>query len=282
MSRPVLIDGNAGKIAVHELAGESDNETILLVCHATGFLGRVYRAFAHELRDDARTVALDFRAHGDSDAPQTPAEFAWSAMADDVRAVIDHLAPNPDSLHGFGHSMGAAALLETERRSPGTFASAMAFEPIVPPGPISGPDSPIVKAARGRLRSFPTYADALARYAARPPLNLFRADVLSDYVRHGFAEVDDVVTLKCTPENEATTYGMAGEIHLGVIAEIDLAVRVAKSGDGAFPAQLANEVARQLPNGVLVDFPTLTHFGPLQDPVIVANAMRSLIHETDA
>ena len=269
MTEPRFIDGPIGRIAVHDLGGSGDHT--LLVSHATGFLGRVYRAMAAELSDTVRVVAFDFRGHGDSDTPQNEDDFSWQGMTDDLDAVIDHIGVDP--LHGFGHSMGGAALLESERRRPGTFTTAMVYEPIVPPGDFRD-NSPMTRAALGRLRTFPTYADALRRYAAKPPLGLFRADVLSDYVSHGFEAIDEEVTLKCTPESESATFANAGTIRLNTLSEIAFEVVVAKSGDGGLPAQLANAIIEELPNATSITFPTLTHFGPLQDPVVIANAVR--------
>ncbi len=269
MTTTELIDGHAGAIALHHLGG--DGPVTLLVGHATGFLGKVYRALAHELRHDAMVVALDFRAHGDSDTPDDEAGFGWLGMVDDALRVVDHL--NAATLHGFGHSMGGAALIGAERERPGTFTSLYAFEPIIPPAPFPG-ESPLARAARGRLRSFPNRASALERYASRPPLGLFRADVLSDYVRHGFADSEDGVTLKCTPESEASTFLNAGSVTLAHLADVHCEVVVGQSGDGGLPAQLAEHIAEALPNGSLHHFPTITHFGPLQDPVLVANDIR--------
>ncbi len=270
MTTSTMIDGDVGPIAVHDFGGQSD--ATLIVAHATGFLGQVYAAFARELANQARVVALDFRAHGDSATPDDHEQFSWHRMADDLQAVIDYLgAP---TLHAFGHSMGGAAVLEVERRSPGTFRSALLFEPIVPPGPFSDTgESPLSKAALGRTRTFASRGEALQRYASRPPLGLFRADVLNDYVRHGFVETDEGITLKCRPESEAATFTNAGELSLEMLPEIELGVVVGRSGDGGWPAQIASTVAIELPNGRLRDFPTLTHFGPLQDPVSVALAM---------
>lgn len=278
MTSTTFIEGPVGPLAVHELGGAGDD--VLIICHATGFLGRVYRAFAEELTDHVRVVAIDFRAHGDSATPTSIDQFSWSGMADDLAVVIAHL--HARRLHGFGHSMGGAALLEVERRKPGVFSSAFVFEPIVPRGAFSDTgESPLSRAARGRLRSFPTRADALQRYASRPPLSLLRADVLSDYVNHGFRDSEVGVTLKCSPESEANTYAMAGLIHLGLMPEIELDVLVGRSGDGQMPAQLAEAVAEALPKGQLRDFPTITHFGPLQDPVTLALAMLDTIGSAD-
>ncbi len=274
MNEPEFIDGAVGKIAIHDLGG-SGSET-LLIAHATGFLGRVYRAFAKELTKDAHVIALDMRAHGDSDTPEDDNDMHWHGMADDLRRVVAHIGA--ESLHGFGHSMGGAALLEVERTTPGTFTSAMVYEPVVPPGPFGPEPSPIQRAAAGRMRTFPSRGHALERYGARPPLGLFRADVLSDYVRHGFAEgTNGEITLKCAPESEALTFANAGTIPLASLKDIDLDVVVAVSGEDSMLASLVDEIVEMLPNGRAQRFPTLSHFGPLQDPVVVANAVRELI-----
>ncbi len=274
MTEPTLIDGGAGKLAIHELGGEGDK--VLLVCHATGFLSQAYRAFAHELSANLRVVGVDMRAHGDSDAPQDPKLFDWNGMADDVLRAVDYIGAA--QLHGFGHSMGGAALLGAEREKPGTFQSAMVFEPVVLQGKFPG-ESKLARAARLRQPTFPSPQHAFERYGSRKPLGLFRADVLHDYVTHGFSQDghDETVTLKCSPKSESQTFSMAGTIPLGSLSTIELSIAVARSGDGQLVSQLAQPLADQLPNGYLIEFETLTHFGPLQEPVVVANAMRDLI-----
>jgi len=266
------IDGEVGRLAIHDLGGEGP--ATLIVAHATGFLGQVYRAMANELNDVAHIVALDFRAHGDSDAPANDDDFAWTGMVDDLLRVVDHISA--DVLHAFGHSMGGAAVLGAELDRPGTFRSILVFEPIVPPGKFAG-ESAIAAAARMRTRTFSNRAAVLERYSSRPPLGLFRADVLFDYVTHGFTDHEDGVTLKCTPENEAATFGGAGSIRLDQLTALPTPVTVAKSGDGGLPAQLVDPIVNTLPNATLLHFDDVTHFGPLQEPVGVANAIRALI-----
>src|SRR5689334_18939927 len=114
-------------IAVHDLGGEGPT---LLICHATGFCGGAYRPLAAALAPHHRVFALDTRGHGES-TPPDDGDFDWSGMADDVAAaasaVASAVAPGP--LHVVGHSMGGAAALLAEHRSPGTFTSAYLYEP---------------------------------------------------------------------------------------------------------------------------------------------------------
>jgi len=280
-----MLDGATGALALHELPGNPDASNALLICHANGFNGPVYRAFAAAIDADVRVFALDFRGHGDSDTPTGEDGFAWSGMTNDVLTAIDHLHTlSFNSIHGFGHSLGGAAMIDAERQSPETFASLMVFEPVIAPQGTFDRASPLVRSAEGRLRSFPSAEAALMRYAARPPLGLFRADVLYDYVRHGFTEqTDGTVTLKCAPESEAEVFrGGAQTIHLDLVADVQANVVVAVSGDKQFAGQLAAPIVEQLPNGELIEFPTLTHFGPLQDPVGVANTMSKIIASAEA
>ncbi|MEV6069058.1 alpha/beta fold hydrolase [Nocardia sp. NPDC052001] len=49
-------------------------------------------------------ISLDARGHGRSEKPHDPARYSWHAMADDVRALYDHLGL--DEVAQVGYSMG--------------------------------------------------------------------------------------------------------------------------------------------------------------------------------
>src|SRR4051794_39364521 len=113
-------------VAVHDLGGDGPP---LIICHATGFCAGAYIPLAEHLAD-RHVWALDFRAHGDSTAPEQD-RFDWDGAADDLAAVLAELGDDP--IDAFGHSMGGAALMLVEARRPGTLRSAYLFEPIVVP-----------------------------------------------------------------------------------------------------------------------------------------------------
>jgi pimeloyl-ACP methyl ester carboxylesterase len=52
-----------------------------------------------------RVIAMDNRGHGQSDKPHEPAAYDSAVMAEDVRALLDHLGIK--RLHVMGYSMGA-------------------------------------------------------------------------------------------------------------------------------------------------------------------------------
>lgn len=75
----------------------------ILLLHGYYDDGRRWVRLADDLRDDHEVVAVDFRGHGQSDAPKTG--YSVDDRITDINAVIDHLdLANPVLL---GHSMGA-------------------------------------------------------------------------------------------------------------------------------------------------------------------------------
>lgn len=263
------------RLAVHELGTSDPDAPPLLLCHATGFHGRVWRAVAEEL-PGWRCLALDFRGYGDS--TEQAGALHWRGFADDVLAVVDALDLAP--VAAVGHSKGAAAILLAEQDRPGTIERAVCFEPIVFP-PFEGERGPnhLSEITKKRRETFGSYEEAIANFASKPPLGSLRPDVLEDYVRHGFAEQPDgTIRLKARREHEAITYEMGGHhdafVHLG---EVKCPVLVAHGGDDDGPAQLAPLVADALPDAELRAFAGLGHFGPLEDPSGFAAVVREFL-----
>ena len=134
--------------------------------------------------------------------------------------------------------------------------------------------------ARSRRSTFPSRDDALARYASRPPLNTMRADVLKAYVADGFVDLPDgSVRLACLPDDEARTFESETKVHTSNVADVATPVTVAVGHDeeGPNPARLGAGLVAALPHAELVHRPELGHLGPFQDPVLVAEDVRSRI-----
>ena len=256
-------------VAVHELGGTGPP---LLVAHATGFLGTVYAPLAAGLVDHFRVVALDFRGHGWSGRPDND-DFGWDRMTLDLLAVAERLGDAP--ITAFGHSLGGGTLLLAEHERPGTFASLVLFEPIVFPDDheFDGPN-PMAAPARGRRPSFPTRADALARYGSRPPLDEMRADVLEIYVRDGFVDLPDgSVTLACAPDDEAATFDSDTKVRTSTITDVMSSVTVLtgrEDEDAPSPARFGPMIVEALPDGRLQVHPEIGHLGPFEQPDAVA------------
>lgn len=262
-------------LAAYELGGTGE---VLLIAHATGLCGAMYQLLADELVDDFRVVALDFRGHGDSTGA-TEIDLRWDRMAEDVVAVTERIGSGP--IHGFGHSMGGAALLLAERNVPGLFSSLFLFEPIIFPDdfPTEG-QNVMGDAARRRRVEFESRAEVLYRYAGRPPFNQVHAGFLAGYVDNGFAQQPDGrVRLKCLPEVEAQVFENGRDVKLSIVEHLTTPVVVAVGHDepGSNPARMGPPLAEALVRGELIRYDHIGHFGPLQDPWTVARDIRQHI-----
>ncbi|MBK5221882.1 MAG: alpha/beta hydrolase, partial [Acidimicrobiia bacterium] len=269
-------------IAVHDMGGTGP---VLLFAHATGFHGRVWTPIAERLADQFHCVAIDFRGHGDTRAPEGH-DFDWSWFADDVLGVVDTLVVD-EPIFGVGHSKGGAALLMAEQRRPGTFASLYCYEPITFPRRESGTSAadvaanPLAAGALRRREVFASRAEARTNYASKPPFDGLDPAALSAYVDHGFDDLPDgTVRLKCRGANESATYTMSMRHDAyDRLGEIACPVTVARGAEEA-PADNADAVAAALPLGRLERHDDLGHFGPLEAPDRIAGCIRAAFEET--
>ncbi len=269
-------------LAVHDQGG-SGRPTLL--CHANGFHGAVWEPLSAALGDGFERWALDFRAHGRSEAPPD-SKLGWPEFGADVLASIDGLGLAAGEILGIGHSMGGAALLIAEQTRPGTFAGLWLYEPITPPsslmtGALAEGPNPMAEGAERRRASFPSHAEAIANFASKPPFNVLRADALHAYVRHGFvAGEDGKVHISCRPADEARIYRSAST-HRAFerLGEVRCPVVVACGHDELGPALFAPAIVDELPHGRLERIEPLGHFGPLEAPEICANSVRRLAAE---
>lgn len=288
--RSYMIPGPVGALAVHKWDSndEDANGTPILLAHPTGFHGRIWAPVAERLVAEGHRVwSLDFRGHGDSDAPAMNGDgYSWDGFASDALAVIDHLglASDPTLLAG-GHSKGATALLLGEARRPGTYPRIWAFEPImfptghVPFGGVPPDEFPMARSARRRRNEWASIEEANQAYSSKPPLDVMTPESLRAYVEYGLRDRGDgVFELKCAPEVEAATYSMAPSNGAwAVLPEVNANVLVACGADSTdIGPPLATRIAQRLPHGTLEVWPDSGHFGPQQDPDACAESIQRL------
>lgn len=261
------------ELQTYDFGGEGP---LVVMCHATGFCGAVWHPVAEVLRSRYRCVALDFRAHGASTAPEDGV-MRWSGMADDVTAVVEHYGDG-GPVRGVGHSLGGGSLVLAEAAGPGMIDAAWLFEPILF-GPARDDAAPapseMSNQARLRRNRFPSRDDIFDRYHSRPPLNLLDERCLRAYVEYGFVPVDPAnpeagLMLACTPEHEARVF----EQHMTGAdqASRDLGPSWALAvGEGTGVVTDAVEAAAEAnPDLQLIHYDDLSHFGPLEAPDLLA------------
>ena len=280
--------------------GEASRRVVL--AHANGFHGAVFAPLIAALcARGYACYALDFRGHGRSSSPVN-ARYEWSALAEDCAAVVTALGLH--GCHAFGHSCGGHALLMAEARRPGTFRSIYAFEPIfiVPQNALeaydASPGSPLmasteylVKSATRRRARFSSVAEALTTYKSKPPMNALDDRALEAYVKDGGFVRDadsapDGVKLACSVDTEVSIYraGEGATDAFAALPRVTCPVIIAKgtsfARDGASPiysAVIAPALAAAVQRGRVIEFPNVSHFGPMERPDDVAASVLDFI-----
>jgi len=279
-------------IAVYDFGGRGPD---LLLAHATGFCAEVFSPLARAFGDRYHCWGLDLRGHGRSDRPDD-GNFEWSGFATDVLAVVGHLGLRRPA--AFGHSCGGASVLLAEEAAPGTFSSLYCFEPVVfrePVGRIGAAlaeDNPLSNGARRRRDTFPSAEDAFVNFASKPPYADLDPEVLRCYVEAGFELVPaseggdgQSIRLLCQREDEAEVYAL-GATHgaFGHLHEIGCHVNLGCGEDtDAFGRPFLDADAGQLRHSTVEVIPGVGHFGPLQRPALVAEAVArafDAVHDT--
>jgi pimeloyl-ACP methyl ester carboxylesterase len=255
-------------LCLRDLGGEGDT---LLLGHPMGFHGAVMQPLAERLRG-FHSYAFDLRGQGRSafDDPRPLAAIDFQA---DALACVEALDPERTGMLGVGHSAGGTAMLYAELARPGTFTRLFIYEAALLPAralPPSGGDNPFIESVRRRRSSFASVEEAIANYAAKPPMARFTPEALSLYVDEGFApQPDGSIELRCRPDREAEGYlaGLPQAVfeRLGEI-ECEVLVAVGTSPDKTARGGYDAEVAETLPRGTLLRVPELDHFGPQSAP----------------
>ncbi|MGH9226114.1 MAG: alpha/beta fold hydrolase [Acidimicrobiales bacterium] len=270
------------EVAVHDLGGggrRGADKPDLLIVHATGFCAQMYSRLAVSLGAEYRCWGLDLRGHGLSVAP-AGLDYAWEGFGEDVLAAVAGLGLT--AAVAVGHSSGGAAMLLAEARKPATFSALWCYEPIVwPPEVRDGARAraeALSEGARRRRARFSSSREAYLNFASKPPLSTFAPAAIRAYIDHGFAvdEADGSLVLRCRPEVEAEIYLKAAEgDRFGPLADVACPVTVACGArTDAIRPPLAERLAGAVQGpGRVRTFDRLAHFGPFEDPAVVAEAI---------
>ena len=271
----MTLDGSDGApVALHDLGG--GGRTALFV-HATGFHGHVWAPVVAWLGDRLAAWAIDLRGHGDSPAATGPTE--WAGFGRDVLTATRHLGR---PLLGVGHSLGAAALLMAELAEPGTFDELVLYEPALPnPGGVDAEaQAAFVNRTRSRRAVFASRDEATANFAAKPPTSALAADVLSEYVEHGFVEDPGTgtFTIKCAPDVEAAIYGSAGGSALwSQLRPLTCRVTLVGGADSGELHGRSNAHAAERLGTPVTTLGGIGHFGPMESPRVFADLVRRIL-----
>lgn len=272
-------------IAMHDFGGAGSP---VLLSHATGFHAHCWEPLAAELAQHHHVTGFDHRGYGDA-ASVDPTNLEWRDYGHDALAAARAVSAQHDGrpIVGVGHSMGGASLLMASLVEPSLFQALFVFEPIVfpPADPADGerPPNPLAGGARKRKSVFASFDAALENFSAKPPMASFHPQAREAYVRHGFAaRPDGSVELKCSPEHEARTYETGGSHGTWEdLARVSVPTWVIAGKPAPFqPSSIAARIADLIPNSTYVQYDTMGHFGPLENPHAIATLVEATLAST--
>lgn len=264
---------NLNGIALHTLDWGGAGEPIVVV-HATGLLGHVYRPLAERLRAIGHVYGYDQRGHGDS-ALAPDGDYTWDSTMKDLEGFI--AAMGWDKVRAIGHSAGATAIGALAAERPDLISRAVLVEPVIfesTTAPELGWRNPFIERTLKRKRIFDSVEAMVANFDRKPPYRTWRKDILRDYCEFGTRPTPDGKReLKCAPEIEAKLYETAAAfdgLQRILRSKIPLLIMFGARSD-SLGATLSAKVADQLKTARVIDVPNAGHFMPMEMPEFVAD-----------
>jgi pimeloyl-ACP methyl ester carboxylesterase len=267
---PLLdLPGRGVRLAVTDHAPGRTDLRPLVLAHATGFCGGVWKPIAAVLAGRYRVISFDQRGHGDSDKP--PDDYAWQNFVADLAALLERLELR--DVVAVGHSKGGAAVAGAVAEFPGRISRAVLLDPVLVPRLPSGQDRPssnaLAEGARRRRMVWSSRAEMLESFAVRMPFAAWRRDVLEAYVECGTTDrAEGGIVLKCPGEIEARVYeGGARSASLEYLPRATVPTLLVAGGESStLPLELARHAVEQLPDGRLIVLAGVGHFVPMERP----------------
>jgi pimeloyl-ACP methyl ester carboxylesterase len=265
------ISVNGVRLRYYDWGGAGDP---IVVLHATGFHGRVYRPIVEALKGIGHVWSYDQRGHGDSAAPEDPSRYNWAITMEDLGGFIGAMGWR--GVRAFGHSAGATAIGSLACEKPDLISRAVLCEPVVfesPSAPELGWRNPFIERTLKRRRVFDSVEAMFANFENKPPYDTWDRGMLRDYCEFGTrVTADGRRELKCRPEIEARLYETSRDFDgLGRIirAATPMLIMFGSRSD-SLGITLSGRIARERKSGRVVDIPDAGHFLPMEKPEMVS------------
>ena len=197
-------------MAIQHVAGSSS--TKICFAHANGYPPGSYQPLLEALSDFATVYTYD---HLPLRMPEGPYKgVKWAHFADDYLTQLRRIFDEPVVL--LGHSMGATVSMFAASKTPSLVSHLILLDPVfVPPHmqlamrfmPRSKRQQmPMVRKALRRPNFFSDYTEAFQFHRKARAFANFSDAALWGYIRAGFGERDDGVSLQFSREWEAEVY----------------------------------------------------------------------------
>lgn len=260
--------------ALHDFGGEGP---ALLLGHGNGLNAGMWVAAVPFLRGHFHCYGVDLRGHGASRPENRAYSVVREHFGDDILTCIDAIDDAP--VRYAGHSLGAASAVVAALKRPEAFVGLWLFEPVIVPDDFERPSAPsmLIEAARRRRMTFDSVDDAIERFSSKLPFAGCDPVAVRAYVEIGSYPVEEGIRLSCEGVDEARVFESSQPTDFSRLAALTMPIVVAAGGEEvevhAIPARVAPLVAKALANATFEVFPTLTHFGPLEAPEMIAQSV---------
>ena len=248
----------------------------MLLAHATGFHGYVWKPLALSLSREASVYAIDQRGHGDSFKPESG--YAWETLGDDVCGFLKAL--NLSGVTAVGHSAGATAIALAAAKEPRLFQRLILIEPVLFPRATASTTSPLAQGARKRRMLWESRTSMFHSYKAREPFKNWREDALWAYIEEGtLSQPDGHIALKCPGEIEAQIYENAPKLDgFAVLAQVSQPVLLIRGEQSdTFAESTATQAMAVLKQAKLKTIANTGHFVPMERPEAIERAIRKFM-----
>jgi pimeloyl-ACP methyl ester carboxylesterase len=257
-------------LRLHYLDWGGDGPPIVIL-HATGFLGHIYRPIAEALRSIGHVYSYDQCGHGDSERPPLD-EIGWHRTASDLEHFI--IAMGFKDVRGFGHSAGGTAIGTVAARRPDLISRAVLVEPVLidRASPTQGPGNMVERTLK-RRSAFDSIEAMFRNFESTPPCHTWRKDILRDYCEYGTrSDGHGRRVLKCAPDVEAQFYLTAGDFD-GLVqllkCTVPLLVLFGEKSDTQ-GITFTDRIKAGAPHRLVAVVPDAGHFLPMEKPEEVA------------
>lgn len=289
ISEPVTYQVEVSEVAlqVNEWPGTGDP---VLLLHATGFHSRCWDSIARRL-SGVPVYAVDLRFHGGSDRH---GQVNWLSMVRDIEELLEVLELK--QVVGAGHSLGGYIMAYVGAKQQERFKHLVLIDPVLferqhyhenyaPLDTVDPAESPVSR----RKNVWQDAQEMYQRFRHRAPFDRWQDQVLRDYCQYALRTVPDetAVELACNPLHEASIYlhQKGNEAIYDILPGLETPVTLLRAPqDLENPDNLAGSptwpgLADFLPNARDVYLPELSHFIPMEDPVLVADFIREAVEQ---
>ena len=258
---------------------------IALLHHANGMCAALWAPVARLLTEHYRVIAIDARGHGDSDAPEVPDNYPWSAFVADLTTVAERICESVgvDQIRrGIGSSFGGIVTAAAEARTPGLFHQITMLDPPIHPTqeliaalgvsleiPPSQREGIVAQTLR-RRSVWPDRDAAREAWRDKPLFAPWRDEAFTLYLDEGMADLPNgEVRLKCDPTVEAHIFASTGSLgFLDYGPYVQAPVHLVHAKQGFFPFDFYAELAKRFPKCTLLQLDA-GHMLPLEAPEAV-------------